>query len=281
MAARITKQEAIDLLTQAKDATAGLQHGGVNSPNFVKWKRDTEVAIMRIFGQNARHRDEFTAIRYSPPNNTLYRSGDAAMHIKHRAYTEGLGIAGAILASMVDEVQNLRDEDLAPMPSATAEWNESGQGTPATRKVFVVHGHDHGFKEAVARVLTTLEMEPVILHEQPDQGKTIIEKFSDYSDVSFAVALLTPDDLGEAKAKVKTVDDLGPRARQNVIFEFGYFIGKLGRSNACGLVKGHVDTPSDYSGVLYIAYDEPGQWKFQLARELRAAGFVIDANRLL
>jgi predicted nucleotide-binding protein len=269
----MNKQQAIAVLMRQQhqiDSLVALPYYGDGEDfpvPFHKWRRDTRIAIKNIFGADTGHLAEFKDISYY--NN---HQDDV------EAYKLGLEHARVMLQSMAEEVADYWNDDMFPIPSATAERNEAGQGVPATRKVFVVHGHDHGFKEAVARVLTTLEMDPIILHEQPDQGKTIMEKFSDYSDVSFAIALLTPDDLGEAKDKV---DNLKPRARQNVIFEFGYFIGKLGRSNACGLTKGRVDTPSDYSGVLYISFDDAGHWKFRLAGELRAAGFDIDANKLL
>ena len=51
-------------------------------------------------------------------------------------------------------------------------------------------------KLAVARTLEKLGLDAIILHEQPNLGKTIIEKFSDHADVSFAVVLLSPDDMG-------------------------------------------------------------------------------------
>ncbi len=108
-----------------------------------------------------------------------------------------------------------------------------------------------------------------------------MEKFDAYGNVSYAVALFTPDDVGESVTKVKTLEDLKPRARQNVVFELGYFIGRRGRSNACALVKGQIDLPSDYSGVIYIPVDDAGAWRYTLVRELRAAGFEVDANRLL
>jgi predicted nucleotide-binding protein len=116
----------------------------------------------------------------------------------------------------------------------------------------------------------------VILHERPDKGRTIIEKFEDYSDVQFAAVLLTPDDMGKARDD----DNLKPRARQNVIFELGFFIGKLGRENVCALHKGDVEILSDYQGVVWKSMEGDG-WRFELAKELRAAGFDIDANRLL
>ena len=105
----------------------------------------------------------------------------------------------------------------------------------STNQVFVIHGHDESARESVARFLEKLELEPIILHEQPNKGRTIIEKFEDYADVRFAVVLLTPDDVGAVKDRA---DDLRPRARQNVVFEFGFFIGKLGRERVCALGEG-------------------------------------------
>lgn len=122
-----------------------------------------------------------------------------------------------------------------------------------------------------------MELKPVVLHEQPNEGRTIIEKFEDYTDVRFAVVLLTPDDVGGLQ---DNAGDTKPRARQNVIFEFGYFIGKLGRERVCALVKGNVEKPSDYDGVLYIQLDDSEGWKMRLVRELKSAGYNIDANRV-
>lgn len=144
------------------------------------------------------------------------------------------------------------------------------------RAVFVVHGQDDAAKESVARYLEKLGLDPVILHEQPSAGRTIIEKFEAHSRVAYAVVLLTPDDLGKAK----TEPELQPRARQNVIFELGYFCGILGRTKVC-VLHGGVELPTDYSGVVYIPLDREGAWKLLLARELHAAGLGIDLNLAL
>jgi predicted nucleotide-binding protein len=151
------------------------------------------------------------------------------------------------------------------------------EGFPTSSKVFVVHGHNHGVKEAVARFLEKLDLDPIILHEKPNAGRTVIEKFSDYADVQFAVVLLTADDEGRGRS---TTADLLLRARQNVILELGYFLGKLGRARVCALYEADVEIPSDYKGVLFVELDKSDRWKFDLVRELRAAGFDVDANRI-
>jgi predicted nucleotide-binding protein len=146
-----------------------------------------------------------------------------------------------------------------------------------TRRVFVVHGHDDGTKETVARYLAKLGLEAVILHEQSNQGRTVIEKFEAHADVDFAVVLFTPDDVGYPAARP---EDARPRARQNVVLELGFFMAALGRRRVCVLYRGDVEVPSDYAGVLYLELDNAGAWKFLLAREVKGVGIDIDLNNV-
>lgn len=147
-------------------------------------------------------------------------------------------------------------------------------------KVFVVHGHDSEAKITVARTLERLGLEAVILHEQPDEGKTIIEKLETYtSEAAYAIVLYTECDVGRAKEEGE--ENNKSRARQNVVFEHGLFIGSLGRRNVCALVKGKVEKPGDVDGVVYITMDNEGAWKLQLCSNMKSAGLNIDLNRLL
>jgi predicted nucleotide-binding protein len=170
--------------------------------------------------------------------------------------------------------------ELIPESPALARPTEEqpiGSRPEVGRRVFVVHGHDEEAKQSAARCLGKLELEAIILHEQPNQGRTIIEKFEDYADVGFAAVLLTPDDMGAAR---DDIDNLRPRARQNVIFELGFFIGKLGRERVCALHRGNVEIPSDFAGVLPVPMDPGGAWRFTLGREIKAAGLDVDLNKL-
>lgn len=161
-----------------------------------------------------------------------------------------------------------------PSPPAAAGKSPS----PAnSRKIFLVHGHDEAAREASARFIEKLGYQPVILHEQANAGYTVVEKLEAHSDVRFALVLLTPDDEGR-KLGIPT---LTPRARQNVVLELGYFIGQLGRKNVCALYKGGVEIPSDYLGVLFVALDDAGGWRLQVAREMKAAGLDVDMNKAL
>ncbi|MEZ9171731.1 TIR domain-containing protein [Vibrio cyclitrophicus] len=147
---------------------------------------------------------------------------------------------------------------------------------PISKKVFIVHGHDDGARETTARFLERIGFEAVILHEQANRGRTVIEKVIANSDVGFAVVLLTPDDEGAVKGGT-----LEPRARQNVLLELGYFIGHLGRDKVCALKKGDVEIPSDFAGVVWENMDSNGGWKRSLAVELEAAGHAIDWNQVM
>lgn len=147
-------------------------------------------------------------------------------------------------------------------------------------KVFIVHGRDKTYKDSVARLLEKLFLHPIILHEQPNQGRTVIEKFIDNAIVGFAVVILTADDKGGVQGTA-TKKNLHPRARQNVVLELGYFMGKLGRKRVCALYQDGVELPSDYVGVLYIPLDAGDAWKTLLAKELKAAGYDVDLNKAL
>lgn len=145
------------------------------------------------------------------------------------------------------------------------------------KDVFIVHGHNEELKEKVARTIEKLKLRPVILHEQSNEGKTIIEKFEKHSNVNFAVILLTYDDYGNIKSETNH----NKRARQNVILELGYFIAKIGRENVMPLYEQGVELPSDISGVLYTLIDDTENWKFRLVKELKSAGFKVDANDII
>ncbi len=147
-----------------------------------------------------------------------------------------------------------------------------------TKTVFIVHGHDEELKNAVKQFLTRLGLRPIILHEQANRGRTIIEKFIDHSNVAFAVVLLTPDDKGGSLTGPS--QKLQHRARQNVILELGYFIGRIGRDKVAAIYDKSVEMPSDYQGVLFLPFDEGGKWRHLLLKELRAAKVPIDLSKL-
>jgi len=163
-----------------------------------------------------------------------------------------------------------------------SEKNESiadseGNNQQYNNQIFIVHGHNELAKQTTARTLSNLGLKPIILHERPDGGKTIIEKFENNSlNIGFAIALLTSDDEGKSKNET----ELRARARQNVIFEMGYFIGKLGRNRVFLLLENGVEKPGDLDGIVYTKMDSHESWKLKLVKELKAAGYQVSADNL-
>ena len=145
-------------------------------------------------------------------------------------------------------------------------------------KVFIVHGHDHSSRDAVADFVDNWGLIPIVLDEQPSGSRTIIEKFEHCADeANFVIVLMTPDDVG---ASVKSKTNLKPRARQNVIFELGYFFGSKGRKRVCILYKEGVELPSDIHGVVYVPMDDEGKWQKRVIREMMDSDILIKKNKV-
>lgn len=176
-----------------------------------------------------------------------------------------------------DAISIHNSKEFAEKPQIKKENVKTSNSTKPNNKVFIVHGHNEEIKHNVARLLEKINLNPIILNEQSDEGLTIIEKFEKHSDVSFAIILLTFDDFGNTKSK----EEKNKRARQNVILELGYFIAKLGRNKVLPLYEEGVELPSDISGVLYTKIDNSENWKFRVIKELKTVGFDVDANDIL
>ena len=248
-----------------------LAGGGIDEAEYRAWENSTKNYLIKAFGLNHPNASRFKEIGriWSAPFNAGpdYWSGVFQGFLKDQL---------VCIRSYIGELET--ELEFSQPASETKQPNENSKST-ISRKVFVVHGHNDAIRESCARFLERLDLQPIILHEQPNAGRTIIEKFQDYSDVGFAVVLLTSDDKGGAK----NIDSLAlkPRARQNVIFELGFFLGRLGRSKVCALYEDGVELPSDYNGVLFTPIDAAGTWKFQLCREIRAAGIDVDLNKAI
>ena len=103
-------------------------------------------------------------------------------------------------------------------------------------KVFISYGHDEEAITTVSEFIENLGLKATVLDAQLNNSLTVIENLEKYADdTEFAIALLTPDDVGALKDQAS--HQLNPRARQNVIFELGYFIGKLNPNRVCLLYK--------------------------------------------
>ena len=181
-----------------------------------------------------------------------------------------------ITRDILKECKSQIQEDTSNKPEATTP--NIIQAPMNTSQVFIVHGHDDAAKSEAARFVENLGFKAIILHEQASLGDTIIEKIEKNSNVGFAIVLYTPCDEGAPKGKK---NHLKPRARQNVVFEHGYLMAKIGRKNVCPLVKGDLETPTDISGIVYTPMDEGGAWKYKVAKEMRDCGYEVDFNKIL
>lgn len=241
------------------------------TPAVAGIRASVDDAIVRTFGNNTVEYTRYKAASsFSWPLNL---DRDVTASRVHESLQRSKDTSISLLKNAIGSLEE-RIAELGDVPAVVA-----ADETPASdsRKVFLVHGHDAGPREAVARYLAGLDFEPIILHEQVNQGRTIIEKFEHHADVGFAIVLLTPDDEGSAKGQAAS----RPRARQNVILELGYFIGRLGRERVVALKGGDLEVPSDILGVVWTEFDAAGGWKVALGKELKAAGYEIDWNKAL
>jgi predicted nucleotide-binding protein len=215
-------------------------------------------------------------LRYVAATNLDTARVSYAAKVPHQEIIEGLKIGkGRALALLKQAIRSF-EEKLSDLGDAPAIDTGQRQQTLSS-DVFVVHGHDEAVKKEVALVIERAGLNPIILHEQANSGRTIIEKFEHHGGAAgFAVILITPDDVGGPSPS-----KLRPRARQNVIGELFWFAGKLGRNRVCALRKGEVEMPSDFAGVVYTELDDRGAWKTELLRELSAAGYQVDWQKAL
>lgn len=238
--------------------------------NFHKWNDYNLEYLKQSFNnENSDYR-----VDYNNAGSWSYGflGGQDSPQEKYRRLREKISSKIDSLEKLVDKIDLLKSNN--PEPSIS----KSDNTTPLTNEnIFIVHGHNVAVQQSVARVIEKLGLNPIILHEQANNGRTIIEKFERHSEVSFAIILMTDDDEGKAKSEI----DLKNRARQNVILELGYFIGKLGRERVLPLYSEGVELPSDIHGLLYTPIDKSENWKFAIVKELKAVGFNVDANKLL
>ena len=268
------KDRGLQILAELLERIPLVRDAGSESVLYFRWLKDVEAALANLFDpiEGRRHVATFRDIhaKLSPPHVALLELG-----IEWKTFAKAMELSDAYLRSVVHEISEYYDDDEDDDESVRIG---DRLPNPQSKDVFVVHGRNDALKEGVARFLSTLGLNPIILHEKPNAGQTLIEKFETHARTSYAIALFTRDDVGRLNVDGETDR---PRARQNVIFELGFFIGRLGRHRACALVEAGVELPSDYGGVVFIPTDAAGHWKFALIRELRAAGYDVDANRAL
>jgi predicted nucleotide-binding protein len=257
--ATVIPEFGVELLSrQISEAKEILETRLIEKVAYISWQHRTRNYVEKAFGENHRNVRSFEDVAFW--SKTTWSLAEASEHYAHR-------LRGKIVA-LEGYVKELETE---------IEIQEIGSsaGTDVKRelsnKVFIVHGHNDALKHTTARLVTSLGLEPVILHEQSNRSQTIIEKLTVHADVGFAIVLLSADD--EGRSRVASSDPLKHRARQNVIFEMGYFFSRLGRERVCAVYESGVELPSDLSGILYVPYDsEKGGWMYAIAKEMKSAG---------
>lgn len=242
-----------------------------NDPGVRVVESKTRDTIRDVFGEESPEFKEHGHLRIWR-GSTIMNEDSRRRQAK---FAEGIPQTATILKGLISRLEEKREDMPLRSHAQTVRTSTSSQ----SNRVFVVHGRDGETLNEVARLLTSLDLEPIVLGERPNRGRTIIEKFEDESeDIAFAVVLLTPDDVG--RLADEDDDQLRPRARQNVLFELGYTIGRLGRPRVCALYKGRVEMLSDFYGVAYVPMDDSGAWRTLLAKELKEAGLPVDLNKL-
>lgn len=232
-------------------------------PAFKAWHTKVERFLIRKYGKDSLEHKKFVKTHFS----SLFlcaEDDEQGISDSIKSCADGLRSCKAIFETYLEEMIDESENASQRVPEAKAGNMD---------KVFIVHGHDGELKQSVARIIEKQGIAAIILSEQVNKGRTIIEKFEDYSDVGGAICLFTADDFGREKKD----DSDNARARQNVVLETGYFMGKLGRDHVVLLADKGIEMPSDLSGVVYT---DTENWQIDLLRELKAMGYTVDFNKL-
>lgn len=276
--AELSKSEAIGHLLRVKGQIQEIEGCSTDSPAFIEWRRGTRIAIDYVFGKGSDESSEFVNVNFFPPSIGISVMGLEAEERarderwRQESYRNGLTRSKSLLKTMIEQISTYWPDESEPVsPDSDLENTR-----PASNKILIIHGTNAGIKYEVARLIEKLGLEAIILEEQPSMGRTLIDKFEKVADeVEFATVLLTPDDEGRKKG----TDTFRPRARQNVILELGFVAASLGRHRVCALRMGEVEIPSDYNGVVYISMDDHN-WQLKYIKELKTAGYEVDANKI-
>lgn len=235
--------------------------GGDDTPEWLTWKTRVE----NIIDERAGPQSPARKVRVQAWKVRTNGNGKDQFAKQQNMYLQSLQLL----------LDALADDRFGELATAAAPQKAAA----LSNKIFVVHGHDNALKTDVEQFLHSIGLEPVVLHRQVDCGMTVIEKFEEHSDVGFAIVLLTPDEVSYLAAQESVEESLRvkeSRARPNVIFEFGYFVGKLGRNRVCCLHRGNVALPSDLSGLIYKKLGETlDSQGLAIIRELKAAGYSV------
>ena len=252
-------------------------------------------SLTEVFGADTIERERFTLQKFAyrlytewnldpeseirPVVNITINDGSAVFLPENKiqqGYLASVKDGIALLTEAVAYLERRQSECLAE-PAVSTESAPRQQAILSSKDVIVIHGRDTLARPAVERVLKLAGLNPIVLHEQPNGGQTLIRQLEKFGIAGgFAVVVATPDDVGGVSRK-----DLRPRAKQNVIGEMFWFAGRLGRERVFVLLQGDTEMPSDIAGIGYTAMDNRGAWKTALCDAMQDAGYSIDRVRAL
>ena len=245
-----------------------------------KWSDYNKTLLLKLFDNTSIAEDDYTDFN-EPRPILLASSGSTPLSDELgddlRWYQNAMNRSINSLESIHERLELYEPSDALQRTSDNEENSDTPQPT-FSDEVFIVHGHDNEAKVTVARFVENLGIKATILDEKVNEGRTIPQKFEEHAgEAGYAIVLLTPDDVGSSKDET---DNPQPRARQNVILEFGYFWGRLGRKRLCVLYKEGVELPSDIRGIAYVPMDNFNGWQLKLGQEMQNAGLPVDLNKL-
>jgi hypothetical protein len=249
-------------LNELKDLVSGAEATGKEAAfeRLRRWK-DRTVALLRE-GVHPREADRLAA----------KKKGSIVMGKPLRNLVDEARMYAGFLTALDQELEQHPEGVLQPvLPAMTNAPAVEAPGPAPGPVVFIVHGHDEVNLLRLKELLRDRwQLEPLVLLREAGRGRTLIEKFEEEAQrAAFAFVLVTPDDL------IATPEGEYAQARPNVVFELGWFYGRLGRQRVCILFKEGAMIHSDLKGISRIQFQQSVTERIdEMERELVAAGIL-------
>ena len=279
---KLSGNKAVEVLKALIDDIDDVRQKPRMSAKFKLWQRDAQDSLSKIFGRSSKQVKEFDAIRYNLAafsNQTPDSAFDEAFH-------QGLKNAAITLAAAIKEIGKPPPPKPEPAKPAAPAAREPAQPKPPEaksesmappvrqpaaaningKKVFLLYAYDVGLQKEISQYLSKLGLSAVILQDQPSQKGKLPAWLESYSDVGYAIFVLDPGQGGLSAEK---------------IFDLGAVVGRISNQRVCGLVLNNMAELPSFSGISYVPYDASGAWKFMMVKQLKNAGFDVDANLIL
>jgi len=242
-----------------------LHNSNITDPAFKSWRNDTIRFLQKVFGDGSNEAVTFENIDFFITYITFdFLRFSWKEHILNEKYIFKKGLRTAIYYLKNFESDIHHDVDIEEREQKGL--NNASHKESHKNNIFIVHGHNDSVKDKVADFIYKLGIEPVILNKQINKGQTILEIFEEYSDIKAAIIILTNEDI----SNYNDDSEFEKRARQNMIFEAGYFLGKLGKNNMIVIAEQGVILPSVLEGYAYFKMDQEDKWKTDIAKKLKS-----------